>query len=230
LKQAFQKARRVLEHLGLFSSNLPVPEITEQISPLGSHQIKMVVGLGNPGKQYDGTRHNVGFAVLDDLIRGTGTEFQRDKKWPGEIVKYQNVYLVKPLTFMNESGKCVGKLARYYNIKPEEILVVTDDVTLDTGSIRLRQKGSHGGQNGVKSIINHLGSKDFPRLKLGVGKASGAALTGHVLGKFPPNERELVENMLATASQAVLVSLTRGIEAAANQFNATNNSSNPTKE
>lgn len=187
----------------------------------------MVVGLGNPGKQYEGTRHNVGFAVLDDFIRGSSAEFQRERKWLAEVAKHEGIFLVKPLTFMNESGKAVGKMARFYGIKPEQILVITDDVTLDTGSIRFRQKGSHGGQNGLRSIINHLGSKDFPRLKLGVGKASGEALTGHVLGKFPPFEREVVENMLATASKAVLLSLSQGIEAAANQYNITINSSNP---
>ncbi len=190
-------------------------------------RIRLVVGLGNPGKNYERTRHNVGFEVLDDLLRGTGIEFKRERKWLGEVAKYEGVTLVKPLTFMNESGKCVGKLARFFNLSPEEILVVTDDVTLNTGAIRLRQKGSHGGQNGVRSIINHLGSTEFPRLKLGVGKASGAALTGHVLGKFPPNEREVVENMLATASRAVLMCVTRGVEAAANEYNTTNNSSKP---
>jgi len=198
-----------------------------QDTPTDASSIRMVVGLGNPGKQYEGTRHNVGFAVLDDFIRGSGVEYKRERKWLAEVAKHEGIYLVKPLTFMNESGKSVGKMARFYSIKPEQILVITDDVTLDTGSIRFRQKGSHGGQNGLRSIINHLGSKDFPRLKLGVGKASGATLTGHVLGKFPPNESEVVENMLATASKAVLLSLSHGIEAAANQYNITINSSNP---
>ena len=203
-----------------FKKNISIKfDVTESPSP-----IKMVVGLGNPGKNYVGTRHNVGFEVVDDLLRGSGTEFKREKKWLAEICKFEGALIVKPLTFMNESGKAVGKIAKFYNITPEQILVVTDDVTLDTGSIRFRQKGSHGGQNGLRSIINHLGTNEFPRLKLGVGKASGAALTGHVLGKFPPNERELVENMLATASQAVLLSLTRGVEAAANQYNTTTNS------
>jgi len=186
--------------------------------------IKMVVGLGNPGKQYVGTRHNVGFEVVEELLRGTGVEFKREKKWVAEVAKYEGVYIVKPLTFMNESGRSVGAMARFYNLSPEEILVITDDVTLNTGSLRFRQKGSHAGQNGIKSIISHLGSNGFPRLKLGVGKATGKQLTGHVLGKFPPFEREQVENMLATASQAVQLSLTRGVEAAANQYNTTVNS------
>lgn len=222
MKNLFQKARRVFKDSGLFSST--DLEASPPTHPQPSAHIKLIVGLGNPGTKYDGTRHNVGFETLDHLLSGTGISFKREKKWIGEIANYQGTYLVKPLTFMNESGKCVGKLARYYNLKPEQILVITDDVTLNTGTIRFRQKGSHGGQNGVKSIINHLGSNEFPRLKLGVGKASGAALTGHVLGKFPPNEREVVENMLATASQAVLISLTHGVEAAANQYNTTNSS------
>lgn len=202
---------------------------SEQLSSPPS-QIKMVVGLGNPGKNYEGTRHNVGFEVVDQLITGAAEPFKREKKWLAEITKYEGAFIVKPLTFMNESGKSVGAMAKYYNIAPEEILVITDDVTLHTGSIRIRQKGSHGGQNGVKSIIQHLGSKDFPRLKLGVGKCSGTKLTGHVLGKFPPNERELVENMLATARQSVQVCLSRGVEAASNQFNTTINLPNTEKE
>jgi len=181
----------------------------------------MVVGLGNPGKQYQGTRHNVGFDVVDNLLRGTGVELKREKKWFTEIAKLDGVHIVKPLTFMNDSGRTVGLLSKFYNISPEEILVITDDVTLNTGSLRLRQKGSHAGQNGIRSIIQHLGTNEFPRLKLGVGKCSGAKLTGHVLGKFPPFEREVVENMLATATQAVQVCLSNGVEAAANRFNTT---------
>ena len=193
-------------------------------------EIKIVVGLGNPGKQYEGTRHNVGFAVLDELIRGTGIEFKREKKWVAEIAKLGQTHLVKPLTFMNESGRAVGKLAKFYGIEPAQILAITDDVTLETGSLRIRTKGSHGGQNGMKSIISHIGSSDFPRLKLGVGKCSGKKLTGHVLGRFPPSERETVENMLATASQAVQVCLSHGIEAASNQFNTTIKTPKPESE
>ncbi len=192
------------------------PEVVE-LAPA----IRMVVGLGNPGKQYQGTRHNVGFEVVDQLLLGTGVELKREKKWMCEMAKLGSVYVVKPLTFMNDSGRTVGGLAKFYNLDPQEILVITDDITLETGSIRIRQKGSHAGQNGVRSIIQHLGAKDFPRLKLGVGKCSGAKLTGHVLGKFPPFEREVVENMLASATQAVQVCLSNGIEAAANQFNIT---------
>lgn len=186
-----------------------------------SPHVKMVVGLGNPGKNYAETRHNVGFEVVDALLRGTSSEFKREKKWMAEVAKLDGTLVVKPLTFMNESGKAVGALARFYAIPASQILVVTDDVTLDTGTIRFRLKGSHGGQNGLRSIIQHLGTSDFPRLKLGVGKCSGAQLTGHVLGKFPPFERETVENMLASASQAVHVCLSQGIEAAANQYNTT---------
>ena len=186
----------------------------------------MVIGLGNPGANYVGTRHNVGFAVVDSLIAGTTAEYKREKKWIAEVAKLSNVWVVKPLTFMNESGRAVGAMSSYYNIAPEEILVVTDDVSLDTGAIRLRQKGSHGGQNGMRSIIQHLGSSDFPRLKLGVGKCHGSQLTGHVLGKFPPNEQELVENMLATATLSVQLCLSDGVEAAANRYNSTNHSPN----
>ena len=192
--------------------------------------IKMVVGLGNPGKNYKGTRHNVGFEVIDSLVTGSPAEFKRESKWTAEVAKLGSTWIVKPLTFMNESGRSVGAISRFFNIAPEEILVITDDITLNTGSLRFRQRGSHGGQNGMRSIIQHLSSSDFPRLKLGVGKCSGAGLTGHVLGKFPPNEHELVENMLATATLAVQLCLSDGVEAASNRYNSTIHSPNNNKE
>lgn len=188
---------------------------------IGESRIKLVVGLGNPGRKYEGTRHNVGFQVLDEFLTGTEITFEREKKWVAEVARYNSCLFVKPLTFMNDSGRTVRLITDYFAIQMKEVLVVTDDVTLETGSIRIREKGSHGGQNGVRSIIQHLGGECFPRMKLGVGTCGGSHLTGHVLGRFPPNEQEVVENMLATASQAVQVCIQSGIGAAANQFNST---------
>ena len=213
-----------------YKDHLTLVEFLRQTKVSHMSAIKMVVGLGNPGQNYRGTRHNVGFEVIDSLMASTPTELKRESKWTAEVAKVSNTWIVKPLTFMNESGRAVGAISRFFNISPEEILVITDDVTLNTGSIRLRQRGSHGGQNGMRSIIQHLGSSDFPRLKLGVGKCSGIRLTGHVLGKFPPNEHDLVENMLATATLAVQLCLSDGVEAASNRYNSTIHSPNNNKE
>lgn len=181
--------------------------------------LKLVVGLGNPGARYDGTRHNVGFVVLNKLAERAGTTFQKDGKWEGETARLGSVLLLKPLTYMNESGRSVGSLCRFYRWQPEQVLVVFDDVALPLGTIRFKQNGSHGGHNGVRSLIDHFGSENFPRLKIGIEGSGGEALVGHVLGNFKPNERELVENTLATAADAVQLALSSGIESAANQFN-----------
>lgn len=181
--------------------------------------LKLVVGLGNPGVRYDGTRHNVGFVVLDKLAERAGTTFQKDGKWEGETARLGSVLLLKPLTYMNESGRSVGSLCRFYRWQPEQVLVVFDDIALPLGTIRFKQNGGHGGHNGVRSLIDHFGSENFPRLKIGIEGTAGEALVGHVLGSFKPNERELVENTLATAADAVQLALSSGIESAANQFN-----------
>lgn len=189
-------------------------------------EVKIVFGLGNPGSKYEGTRHNVGFETLDLLAQQNALSFTREKKWFAEICKLGSTYLVKPLTFMNDSGKSVRALTDYFSLSAEQILVVYDDIALDVGHLRFRKKGSHGGQNGMRSIISHLGSSEFNRLRLGVGKVTSDKLIGHVLGKFSVNERESAENMLATAANAVQFSLTYGVEAAANQFNTPKQSLN----
>ena len=181
--------------------------------------LKLVVGLGNPGSKYEGTRHNVGFEALDRLAAELGVPFQKEGKWEGEVAKAGNVWLLKPQTFMNESGRSVGSLCRFYRWNPEQVLVVYDDVALPLGTMRFRMKGSHAGHNGVRSLIAHLGSEEFPRLKIGIGAASGEALVGHVLGRFAPDERELAQNTLARAADAVQLACSSGVEEAANQFN-----------
>lgn len=183
------------------------------------NELKLIVGLGNPGARYDGTRHNVGFSVLDKVAERAGIKFKKDAKWEGETARLGSAVLLKPLTFMNESGRSVGSLCRFYRWQPEQVLVVFDDVALPLGTIRFKQNGGHGGHNGVRSLIQHFASENFPRLKIGIEGAAGEALVGHVLGNFKPDERELVENTLATAADAVQVSLSSGIEFAANQFN-----------
>ena len=146
--------------------------------------LKLVVGLGNPGAKYERTRHNVGFEALDRLADGLGVRFEKESKWEGEVAKAGNVWLLKPQTFMNESGRSVGSLCRFYRWNPEQVLVVYDDVALPLGTMRFRMKGSHAGHNGVRSLIAHLGSEAFPRLKIGIGAASGGGLGGACAGEI----------------------------------------------
>lgn len=131
---------------------------------------------------------------------------------------------MKPQTFMNESGRAVGAALRFYKWKPEEVLVVFDDVSLPIGSLRFRKSGSAGGHNGLKSLIQHLGSDDFPRLKVGIGGPKPGEMVGHVLGRFTPDEKPEMENALARAADAVQLALSDGLEAAANVHNVKNKS------
>lgn len=190
--------------------------------------IKLVIGLGNPGRKYEQTRHNIGFLVLDRLTSGYGAEMAGHLKWRAHVAKVPGagVILMKPQTFMNESGQSVGAALRFYKWEPEEILVVYDDASLPFGSLRFRMGGSAGGHNGMKSIINHLASDRFPRLKIGIGNArpgtdddTQSSMVGHVLGQFSTAEQNELENTLATAAEAVQFALSKGIEAAANSFN-----------
>ena len=182
-------------------------------------ELKLIVGLGNPGREYEGTRHNIGFEVLDLWAGEEGVSFESEKKWEGDVAKIKSSWALKPTTFMNLSGRSVATLARFYRWTPEQILVVYDDISLPLGTLRFRDSGGHGGHNGIKSMIASLGSKEFPRLKIGVGSAGSNSLVGHVLGKFPPNEREEVQNTLARAVQAVQLAALDGVACAANRFN-----------
>lgn len=184
------------------------------------HPIKLIVGLGNPGQKYDGTRHNVGFDVLDTLAKRVGANFTKHLKWRAHVCKHPLGLLMKPHTFMNDSGISIGAALRFHKWEPENVLVVYDDVAIPFGDLRFRMKGSAGGHNGIKSTINHLTSENFPRLKFGIGASSSEAMVGHVLGKFNTEESKLLENRLATAADAVQVALSNGVQYAANTFNS----------
>ncbi len=168
--------------------------------------MKAIFGLGNPGPRYAGTRHNAGFAVVDELARRAAVAFESAPadalfaKWrrpEGDIA-----LLVKPLTFMNESGQAVGELARYFKIDVPDLLIVVDEVQLPLGRLRARARGSAGGHNGLKSIIAHLGD-EFPRLRVGVGRGDDRRdLADHVLSRFEPDEREEAERMTSRAADA----------------------------
>lgn len=178
----------------------------------------LIVGLGNPGRQYEDTRHNIGFMVLDRLAASAGVAFQSAPKWQCHLAKLpeSGTLLLKPQTFMNLSGRAIRQVLAFHKWPPESMLVIYDDAALPLGRLRFREKGSAGGHNGIKSIIEHLGSDAFPRLKIGIGESHPGNMTGHVLGKFSPDERPLVENTLATALEAVQLARSQGIAAAAN--------------
>jgi PTH1 family peptidyl-tRNA hydrolase len=184
--------------------------------------VKLVVGLGNPGAQYKGTRHNVGFAVADELARRGSVDFESA---PADALMArwrrpdEPVILVKPLTFMNLSGQAVGELARYFKVDPADILVIVDEVQLPLGRIRARARGSAGGHNGLKSVIAHVGD-EFGRLRLGVGRGDARRdLADHVLTRFDKDEAAEVDRMIARAADAADTFITSGIAAVMNQFN-----------
>jgi peptidyl-tRNA hydrolase, PTH1 family len=184
----------------------------------------LIVGLGNPGRQYEDTRHNVGFMVLDRLAASAGVPFQSSPKWQSHVAKLpgSSTLLLKPQTFMNLSGRAIQQILSFHKWPPEQMLVIYDDVALPLGTLRFREKGSAGGHNGIKSILQHLGTDAFPRLKLGIGGSAPGEMVGHVLGKFSPDERPHLENMLATALDAVQLSRSQGIATAAQRFHTSN--------
>ncbi len=181
-----------------------------------------MAGLGNPGREYTGTRHNVGFLVLDELARRTATTFSFDAKWDAEVASCGGRALMKPQTFMNLSGESVGGYARYFKLPASELLVVLDDVSLPLGTVRIRKSGSSGGHNGLESVLIHLATEAVPRLRVGIGAPDGRPLHDHVLGRFTPEETELVDFAVARAADAFEYANAHGIESAMNQFNQKN--------
>jgi len=184
--------------------------------------VKAIVGLGNPGPQYKGTRHNVGFDVVDELARRASVNFESA---PADalIARWRTpekaILLVKPLTFMNLSGQAVGELARYFKIDAADLLIVVDEVHLPLGRLRARTRGAAGGHNGLKSIIAHLGD-GFSRLRVGVGRGGDQRnLADHVLSRFEKDEVAEVERMTARAADAAEMFIASGIEAVMNAFN-----------
>jgi PTH1 family peptidyl-tRNA hydrolase len=186
----------------------------------------MVAGLGNPGAQYKGTRHNIGFAVVDELARRESVMFESAPadaliaRWRrADEDRKNDVLLVKPLTFMNLSGQAIGELQRYFKIDLADVLIVVDEVQLPLGKLRARARGSAGGHNGLKSVIAHLGD-EFSRLRVGVGRGEGQRnLADHVLSRFEKDEVAEVERMTTRAADAAEMFITSGIEAVMNTFN-----------
>jgi len=187
----------------------------------------IVVGLGNPGKEYAGTRHNVGFDVIDKLAEQEHISVieKKHKAIIGKgVIAGQKCILAKPQTFMNLSGESVRQLIDYYKVdETSELIVISDDISLDVGMLRIRKKGSAGGHNGLKNIIAHLGHDTFVRIKMGVGeKPSGHDLVNHVLGHFSKQDREALDETVKEAADAIRLIIAEDADKAMNTFNRKN--------
>jgi PTH1 family peptidyl-tRNA hydrolase len=184
--------------------------------------LKLVVGLGNPGSRYKGTRHNVGFAVVNLLTESSGVG-RPQERFQAEIREWRlgddKVLLVKPQTFMNLSGRPVRQLMDFYQLPVTNLLIVCDDFNLPLGKLRFRARGTHGGHNGLRDIQSHLSSTTYSRLRIGVGAPPDAEAVDYVLGRFRPSERPVIEDTLRLAAQGVETWLRSGIEASMNQYN-----------
>lgn len=193
--------------------------------------MKLIVGLGNPGADYDGTRHNVGFMVIEKIRNSKfdtrngdqNSSFRFNKPFQADLIEGliddQDVLLVKPVNFMNNSGLSVKKLITSYDVQPaNDLIIIHDDITLDLGQVKLSKNAGAGNHNGVQSIINHLNTKDFIRVRCGIGRGDGI-LSEVVLSKFRPDEKKSVNIMIQTAAEATVMILKEGIEKAMNEYN-----------
>lgn len=185
--------------------------------------MKLIVGLGNPTPQYEKTRHNVGFEVIDHLVEeyGIALDTAKHKGFYGKgRIEGQQVILLKPMTYMNLSGESVVQVANYFKILPEDIIVIYDDINLDVGRLRIREKGSAGGHNGIKNIIAQLGTEEFPRIRVGVGmKPPRMDLADYVLSRFGKDEQVLMEMEYEKACKATALMVQDEIAQAMNQYN-----------
>jgi len=196
--------------------------MSEEDSLEASADVKLVVGLGNPGSEYANTRHNIGFMVVDRLLEQQAPKVRR--RCQSHIAEFQVdtrlIFLQKPLTYMNSSGDAVKKLCRRNKIKPSEVLVVYDDLDLKPGRMRIRFGGGSGGHNGIKSISARFGSGDYGRLRLGIGRpGSSADVADYVLQSFSENEKDLVEKVVDESAKAILMLCNEGYRAAMNTYN-----------
>ncbi|MBO5201419.1 MAG: aminoacyl-tRNA hydrolase [Lentisphaeria bacterium] len=191
---------------------------------MNAERICLIAGLGNPGTEYEGTRHNVGFALIEKLLAKLPGNWEKihafnSYYWKGTYAG-QRLILQTPLTFMNLSGNAVAGLAKAEQIAPGQIMIVHDDMDLEPGRIRIRANGSSGGHNGIKSVIEQLGTQNFPRLRIGIGKmANGHGSADFVLAKFEPEEQRLMDQVLAMAVDSVILTMRRSLQMAMAQYN-----------
>ena len=185
--------------------------------------MRLIVGLGNPGEKYRRTRHNAGFMVVDELAQRLpeGALERIEDAWAVKTeIAGERVVLMKPQSFMNRSGPVVEAALRWFNIEPDRLVVVSDDVALPLGTLRIRPRGSHGGQNGLRSIIETIGSEEFARLRFGIGSSEPVLdLAGFVLSDFPDAEVLRVQEMVSRAADALVAMVEHGVESAMNTFN-----------
>ncbi len=199
------------------------------IKPKKEEHMIMIAGLGNPGKEYEHTRHNVGFDTLDRIADQLGVSSFSTKlraKVGTGVYQGEKILLVKPQTYMNLSGESIGALAAYYRIEPERIIVISDDIALPVGNIRVRKKGSAGGHNGLKNISQCLGTDAFARVRVGVGDCGKGDLVGHVLGRSDAGDRKLLEEAMDLARDAALCIIEKGPDEAMNLYNRKGGSQN----
>ena len=180
--------------------------------------LRLIVGLGNPGREYLDTRHNLGFMVVDRLATRENLTFQTSPQWKAQLANRGDLFLCKPLTYMNLSGQAVRSISNFYKIDPVQMLILLDDINLPTGKLRLRSEGSAGGHNGMRSLIEHIGTQAIPRIRIGVGAPLKDA-TEHVLGRFTLEELSILEQSIQTTLLAVDRVRTNGIEDAIKTFN-----------
>jgi PTH1 family peptidyl-tRNA hydrolase len=189
--------------------------------------LRIIVGLGNPGRDYASTRHNAGFLAVDLLASRRQLEWALERRFKALVTRPEGgvgegVLLCKPQTFMNASGEAVGKLASFYRVAARSCLVVVDDADLPLGELRLRPQGGTGGHHGLESLEQHLGTQAFPRLRIGIGRQGEAReITGHVLGRFSAGEAQVLEQVLARAADQMECWAAEGIQKAMNKFNGT---------
>lgn len=183
----------------------------------------IIAGLGNPTKEYEKTRHNVGFEVLDRIAKEYDIDVStaKHKALCGKgMIEGEKVVLVKPQTYMNLSGESLREVSVFYKVEPENIIILYDDIALDVGKLRVRPKGSAGGHNGIKSIIANLGTENFPRVRVGVGeKPKQMDLAAYVLGRFSKSEAEIMDEAYDKACKAVATIIREGVDSAMNKFN-----------
>ena len=186
----------------------------------------IIAGLGNPTREYEKTRHNVGFEAIDILADKAGTTVTEKKHkalYGKGYIGGQKVILAKPQTYMNLSGESIREIADFYKIEPENIIILCDDINLSEGQLRIRLKGSAGGHNGLKNIISHLGTQEFPRIRIGVGeKPRGMDLADYVLGRFPKEQQAVMEEAYRDAAEAACMMIEDGADAAMNHYNRKN--------
>jgi len=186
----------------------------------------LIAGLGNPTREYEKTRHNVGFEAIDILADKAGTTVTEKKHkalYGKGYIGGQKGILAKPQTYMNLSGESIREIADFYKIEPENIIILCDDINLSEGQLRIRLKGSAGGHNGLKNIISHLGTQEFPRIRIGVGeKPRGMDLADYVLGRFPKEQQAVMEEAYRDAAEAACMMIEDGADAAMNHYNRKN--------